>query len=265
MNHEKARRPSSLCWYCANAVPSDVTGCPWSRDFSEVEGWDAICTDHLHRNEIGADSIAHGKHAYLVKECPMYLPDSKEYIKEHMKYDEGLNALALSVIKIGVIDLIAAYRLYLQTAYRRGDRYVIIDNKLLKLHVPHEKAWHEFARKEVKAIRKKIYRLNKAREDIFPGVPKAKKAISKECKRLYLRMTDMRVPSTERLMSAYGQYKALHNFFVSDYAYHLSELDPKALEEQVKRQVEDELDFPQMEFIIRPKKKLKGIKHGTRR
>ena len=134
MNHEKARRPSSLCWYCANAVPSDVTGCPWSRDFDEVEGWEAICTDHLHRNEIGADSIAHGKHAYLVKECPMYLPDSKEYIKEHMKYDEGLNALALSVIKIGVIDLIAAYRHYLQTAYRRGDRYVIIDNIIMPLY-----------------------------------------------------------------------------------------------------------------------------------
>lgn len=260
------RRPASLCWYCANAVPSDKTGCSWSREFLAVDGWDAVVTDSLHRNELRDTSIAYGKHAYLVKDCPQFIPDTPEFSRLSTRYEAGLNALALDVIKIAVVDLIPAYEKMLDVRLRRGYRFAQYSHRLLILRIPHQTDMQRMVERDVKAIRKRIYRLNHAREDIFPGVPKAKKAISHEVKRLYKKMMDMRIPSEERERAAYGSYLALRNFFTGDYAFHLSELDPLVLMRKVMRQIEDEMDIPQVEFIVHPRKKLKkGIRYGTGR
>lgn len=259
------RRPASICWYCANAVPSQHTGCPWSINFEAVEGWDAEITDELHRNEIGADSIAHGKHAYLVKDCPLFCPDTPEFSRLSARYDAGLNALALDVLKIAVVDLIPAYEKMLDIRYRRGYRFVQYNERLATLRIPHQKRMHKVVKKDIKAIRQRIYRLNRARENIFPGVPKAKKAISLEVKRLYKKILGMRIPGEEREESVYCSYKALKNFFMGDYAFHLSELDPVVLMRKVMRQIEDDMDIPQVEFIEKPPKLKKGVRYGTGR
>lgn len=256
MANQHKRRPSSICWYCANAVPSAKTGCNWSINFEPVDGWDAMMTDDMHRDTMAEDSIAYGKHAFLVRDCPEFIPDSPEFSRLSARYDAGLNALALDVIKIAVIDFIPVYGKYLGTMQRRGYRFVTTGNRLIKMHIPHQEKTHKEVRKEVRAIRTHIYMLNSARKK-FPGVPLTLKAISNEVKRLYKSMTELRIPSEDREMSAYGSFKALRNFFESDYAFHLSELDTVVLMKKVMRQVEDEMDIPQMDSIIRPQKRLK--------
>ena len=55
----------TLCWKCANAVPSPATGagCSWSRHFKPVRGWDAVPrpTDR--------------SKSYFVRACPKFVPD----------------------------------------------------------------------------------------------------------------------------------------------------------------------------------------------
>ena len=56
----------TLCWRCANAVPTEDTGCLWSREFKPVEGWDAEETSVLAKNKSGARHLV----SYRVKSCP---------------------------------------------------------------------------------------------------------------------------------------------------------------------------------------------------
>lgn len=57
----------TLCWDCANAVPSyrKGTGCSWSKHFKPVEGWTAEKTElpASYKREIAS---------YLVIECPNF-------------------------------------------------------------------------------------------------------------------------------------------------------------------------------------------------
>lgn len=52
------------CWECMHAVPAsegaeEVRGCPWSRSFSEVPGWDAVRVE--------------GEDTYEIVKCPMFV------------------------------------------------------------------------------------------------------------------------------------------------------------------------------------------------
>lgn len=261
--YNKERRDPSLCWYCANAVPSRQTGCNWSRNFEPVDGWVADMTDKHHRNELGSSYVAQGKHAYLVRECPEFIPDTKEFHKATASHEEGLNALALDVIKYAVTDFIPRYSEFLDVSLRRGDRFVCIDNKLLKMRMPFCDAVMAEARAELKKMRQEVYKLNHERKEVDG---EEKEAISIEVKALYKRMAAMRIPSDDRFHSTHADFRAIRRFFVSDYAYHLTELDPVVLMKKVMRQIEDDNDIPMMKYIIRPKKiLLKGRCHGTRR
>lgn len=253
---QKERRPKSICWHCANAVPTEKMGCCWSRHFEPVPGWDAVMTDNLHRNTMAEDSIAYGKHVYFVKDCPEFIPDTVEFSRLSAKHEEGLNALAIDVIKIAVIDFIAVYRRYIQVRHDRGYRFVWMDNRLIRMHIPHQNKMHKAVRKELKAIRREIRMLEKARKK-FIGVPLTLKAISNETKRLYSAIANLRIPSEDKEMSMQGTFRSLQRFFTGDYAFHLSELDTVVLMKKVMRQVEDEMDIPQMDSIIRPQKRLK--------
>lgn len=52
----------SICWVCANAVPSKVrgTGCSWSKEFRFVEG-----CEYVHKRANGCD-------LYIITECPEF-------------------------------------------------------------------------------------------------------------------------------------------------------------------------------------------------
>lgn len=68
-------KPSSLCWACANSVPSKDTGCAWSRSKQPVEGWNAQLTEL---------KVSEGLYvrSYFVTKCPEYAPDQKMMPKE---------------------------------------------------------------------------------------------------------------------------------------------------------------------------------------
>jgi len=60
-------KSETLCWTCANALKR----CSWSRNFSPVEGWDAIPTKIRMDRGIAIDS-------FFVRDCPLYNPDRIE-------------------------------------------------------------------------------------------------------------------------------------------------------------------------------------------
>ena len=260
------RRPASLCWYCANAVPCDKTGCNWSRKFEPVDGWDAVITDSMHRNELGADSLAHGKHAYLVKDCPEFIPSTAEFQKAQMRYGEGLEQLALDVIKTAVIDFIPKYSDLLAVRMKRGYRFVVIDDKIIKMHIPHKTEMHKRNREIRRAIRKRVDAENLTRMTIYKGIEMYERACENAVRRGLDEIAAMRIPGEDRERAVYYSFLDLYKFFTSDYAFSLSEVEPAVLMRKVMRQVEEDHDIPMMESIIRPSKKLKkGIRYGTGR
>ena len=62
----------TLCWDCKNATNS---GCPWSRDFKEVDGWNA--------KKVKVKINGDGKHidTFRVKECPLFQDDSHRELR----------------------------------------------------------------------------------------------------------------------------------------------------------------------------------------
>lgn len=260
------RRPSSICWYCANAVPCKTTGCNWSRNFEPVDGWDAEVTDVYHRNELGEGSVAHGKHAYLVKDCPEFIPSTPEFQKAQMRYKEGLEQLALDVIKISVIDFIPKYGRLLDIRLKRGNRFVVIDDKVIKMDVPRKTEIYKRNREKRRAIRKKVDAENQTRMAIYKGIEMYERACENAVRRGLDEIAALRIPGEDRERAVYYSFLDLYKFFTSDYAFSLSEVEPAVLMRKVMRQVEEEHDIPMMESIIRPHKKLKkGIRYGTGR
>lgn len=65
----------TICWHCQNAVPDldGRRGCPWSRSFQPVPGWDAARTDLMAYRGVGK-WISLG--SYLVRSCPLYVSDA---------------------------------------------------------------------------------------------------------------------------------------------------------------------------------------------
>lgn len=60
----------SICWLCANAVPSETTGCNWSREFKPVEGWEAELSTNKWANDFW---ISQGHDVYHVYKCPEFV------------------------------------------------------------------------------------------------------------------------------------------------------------------------------------------------
>lgn len=61
----------SICWECKNAVPSEETGCSWSRDFVPVEGWEAV-RRYIKAFPRGVHSTYNFRESYCVKRCPLF-------------------------------------------------------------------------------------------------------------------------------------------------------------------------------------------------
>ena len=260
------RRPASLCWYCANAVPTDKMGCSWSMDFEPVDGWTADITDAMHRNELGSESRAYGKHAFCVHDCPSFIPDSEEFTRAAVAHTDGIEALGLAIIKTSVVDMIPIYNRYLEISIKRGYRFVQIDDHLIKLKMPHRRYLRRYVAEQQAEIGRKVNALNRARKAIYKDVPMFDDAIVRDRVKAMKEMESLDIPSKARFISIKGSYRSFVNFFSSDYAFSLSELDPAVLMRKVLRQIEDDHDIPVMESIIRPHKHLKkGIRYGTGR
>lgn len=59
--------PDTLCWDCKNAVPGIQKGCPWSRAFKPVRGWDA------ERNDLEIDRGRNSRiESYIILNCPLF-------------------------------------------------------------------------------------------------------------------------------------------------------------------------------------------------
>ena len=65
-----ANLKSTLCWCCANAVPSLTTGCSWSMYLEPVEGWRA--------DERALPCGDAYKSSYTVHWCPEYQREDRE-------------------------------------------------------------------------------------------------------------------------------------------------------------------------------------------
>ena len=71
------RITETICWQCANAVPSSdgSRGCPWSRSFQPVPGWS------VRKRKISVCRWVNKKNVYVkietyhVKKCPLFVPD----------------------------------------------------------------------------------------------------------------------------------------------------------------------------------------------
>jgi hypothetical protein len=66
MNKSNLYQAGTLCLYCNNAVPGELAGCPWSREFVPVEGWTAVLNT----------KSQHGI-SYFVIDCPLYEWDGR--------------------------------------------------------------------------------------------------------------------------------------------------------------------------------------------
>ena len=66
-------KTGSICWGCANAIPSRYggTGCSWSENRIPVEGWTAVKTE---QTGITGKPIV----SYCVIKCPQYKGDKEK-------------------------------------------------------------------------------------------------------------------------------------------------------------------------------------------
>ena len=58
---------STLCWECTHAAGQNM--CTWAREFREVDGWNAISTSILHKEEDGSRTLVK---SYFVVTCPLF-------------------------------------------------------------------------------------------------------------------------------------------------------------------------------------------------
>lgn len=81
-----AKKKETLCWTCENACG----GCPWSRKFEPVEGWEAersaisFRRDYTHLRKDGKRTVRKHKivtDSYLVLCCPLYEKEDKRKIR----------------------------------------------------------------------------------------------------------------------------------------------------------------------------------------
>ena len=92
---------TTLCWLCANAVPSEKYGCAWSTRYEPVPGWDAdVSTTNW--AEQWDETI------YCVKKCPQFIPQRNA--EQVDKSPEGLERLSMAVVKCACDDYRNNYR-----------------------------------------------------------------------------------------------------------------------------------------------------------
>lgn len=74
MKRKRIRRDKklTLCWYCANAVPSrdGERGCPWSVEGNPVEGWSATGKTIKCKRSGCKDKMMQ---TFFVRKCPLYV------------------------------------------------------------------------------------------------------------------------------------------------------------------------------------------------
>lgn len=56
----------TICWNCKNAVPSEETGCSWSRKFEPVKGWTATPT-----------KIEGEMDSFHIEKCPEFVREQR--------------------------------------------------------------------------------------------------------------------------------------------------------------------------------------------
>ena len=71
------RITETICWQCANAVPSSdgSRGCPWSRSFHPVPGWSAKKKRISVCRWVNKKNVYVKIETYHVKKCPLFVPD----------------------------------------------------------------------------------------------------------------------------------------------------------------------------------------------
>lgn len=109
----------TICWQCANAVPSQYTGCPWSEKGLPVEGWEAEDTTDKHIDYMSQKYIDSGQRMYNVYDCPMFMMDSRRTDWQTSLNRSGLSKLGVDVVKVAAFDLESEYRKFLLAYHRK--------------------------------------------------------------------------------------------------------------------------------------------------
>ena len=119
----KRWKPESLCWDCANAVPTETLGCTWSRFLEPISGWDADDTSGLFR---------YSGSAYHVNSCPLFVAGASGASD---KSDEAYISLGIAVVRQAAKDLISEYKRNYNMRMRNQTRVVLYGTRgLLNLY-----------------------------------------------------------------------------------------------------------------------------------
>ena len=70
----------NICWDCQNAVGR----CSWSRDFTPVEGWDAVNVPY---QPWETQYVKH-RDTYIIKGCPQFVKDEPREVSHLMLSQE---------------------------------------------------------------------------------------------------------------------------------------------------------------------------------
>lgn len=94
------KRVDTLCWKCENAV--NGRKCPWARDFTPVEGWEAEPDLVWYNTPLVGGMVKHEQPSYIVKSCPLFEPDHNDRVK--IPNDDIAKEIACETILRGVKD-----------------------------------------------------------------------------------------------------------------------------------------------------------------
>lgn len=120
------KEKEARCVHCANAVPNQFHGCPWSRELKPVEGWDAEDTVFHTQWTSNRRVLSRTIPSYKVRSCPMFVPDEE---RRAGPLDEAaVERLACAIVKQAADDYRACRYLrnggYAVTSHQiRGNRY----------------------------------------------------------------------------------------------------------------------------------------------
>lgn len=114
------------CVHCANAVPNEFHGCPWSRELKPVEGWDAEDTVFYTQWTSNHRTLSRMIPSYKVRSCPMFVPDEER--RTGLLDEAAVEKLACAIVKQAADDYRACRRVrsggyVVDGSGRRGNRY----------------------------------------------------------------------------------------------------------------------------------------------
>lgn len=91
---KRKNKAASICWKCRNAVPTEKTGCSWSRDFVPVDGW--VVENHcIYVNPECSRRVE----SYCVEYCPEFWGDPKVEKQQICKDKEACLRLVEAVLR----------------------------------------------------------------------------------------------------------------------------------------------------------------------